>query len=107
MSRAESDALQRERRGTAAALRRAPRGLMVIPGGDGPRSDDDLLRDFLRGQEEAFAELVRRHERAVRAVVRRYAERPDDVLDLAQRAFVRALESARRAPWLRLGRLPP
>jgi RNA polymerase sigma-70 factor (ECF subfamily) len=87
----------------------------VIDGGDGPgadgrpgegRSDDELLRDFRSGDERAFEELVRRHERRVRGVVRRYAERPEDVLDLAQRAFLRALQATRRARWLPLGQPP-
>lgn len=65
-------------------------------------SDESLLRAYQDGSDRAFEELVRRHERTVRAVVRRYAERPDDVLDLAQRAFIRALEAARRPRWLRL-----
>ena len=81
--------------------------LRVIEGGDAARTDEELLQDFLGGREHAFAELVRRHERAVRAVARRYAAQPDDVLDLAQRAFLRALQSARRGRWLGLGRVPP
>jgi len=66
-------------------------------------SDEALLGAYQAGDDRAFEELVRRHQRTVRAVVRRYAERPDDVLDLAQRAFLRALEAARRPRWLRLG----
>lgn len=58
--------------------------------------DSDLVREFLAGDESAFGELVRRHERVVHAIVRRYASTPDDARDLAQRAFVRAFESARR-----------
>src|SRR5512143_3122737 len=85
----------------------AAAGLRVIDGGDAVMTDEELLQEFHRGRESAFAELVRRHQSSVRAVVRRYAERPDDVLDLAQRAFLRALQAARRAPWLRLGRTPP
>ncbi len=81
--------------------------LRVIEGGDSARTDEELLQDFLGGREPAFAELVRRHERSVRAVARRYAAQPDDVLDLAQRAFLRALQSARRGRWLGLGRVPP
>ena len=81
--------------------------LRVIEGGDAARTDEELLQDFLGGREPAFAELVRRHERAVRAVARRYVAQPDDVLDLAQRAFLRALQSARRGRWLGLGRVPP
>lgn len=87
----------------------------MIDGGDAPgaggrpgdgRTDDELLRDFRSGDERAFEELVRRHERRVRGVVRRYAERPEDVLDLAQRAFLRALQATRRARWLPLGQPP-
>lgn len=75
-------------------------------GGSGGRSDQDLLRDFQAGDERAFEDLVRRHQARVRAVVRRYAERPEDVLDLAQRAFLRALEASRRARWLPLSQPP-
>lgn len=100
----------------APARARAPGPeLRVIDGRDGPeaggaagpeRSDEDLLRDFQSGDERAFEELVRRHERRVRGVVRRYAQRPEDVLDLSQRAFLRALQAARRARWLPLGQPP-
>jgi RNA polymerase sigma-70 factor (ECF subfamily) len=74
---------------------------------DDQQSDDQLFRDYLGGREAAFAELVRRHERTVRAVARRYVARPEDVLDLAQRAFLRAIEAGRRGRWVRLGRVPP
>jgi len=40
-------------------------------------------------------------------VVRRYAARPEDVLDLAQRAFLRALVAARRGRWVPFGRRAP
>jgi RNA polymerase sigma-70 factor, ECF subfamily len=86
---------------------RGGRALRLLRGGDAVQSDDDLLRDFHAGRESAFADLVRRHERAVRAVVRRYAERPDDVLDLAQRAFLRALQAARRARLLPFAKAMP
>ncbi len=70
-------------------------------------SDEALLGAYQAGEDRAFEELVRRHQRTVRAVVRRYAEGPDDVLDLAQRAFLRALTAARRPRWLRLGASAP
>jgi RNA polymerase sigma-70 factor (ECF subfamily) len=71
------------------------------------RADDQLVRAFLSGDDEAFGGLVRRHERTVLAVLRRYAQDPDDARDLAQRAFLRAFEAARRAAWLRVkGPLP-
>ena len=59
--------------------------------------DDALCRAFLDGSEAAFGELLRRHQRLVHALVRRYASGPDDALDLTQRAFLRAFEAARRA----------
>ena len=61
------------------------------------RDDGELCRAFLGGDGEAFGELVSRHQRAVYALVRRYASSPDDALDLAQRAFLQAFEAARRA----------
>jgi RNA polymerase sigma-70 factor (ECF subfamily) len=66
-----------------------------------------LLAAYQAGDGGAFEALVRRHQRLVRAVVRRYAERPDDVLDLAQKAFLRALTAARQPRWLRLGARAP
>jgi RNA polymerase sigma-70 factor (ECF subfamily) len=88
------------------SLARVP-SLRLVGGGDAVASDDELVQDFLSGRESAFAELVRRHEQAVRSVVRRYAERPDDVLDLAQRAFLRALQAVRRARLLPFRRAGP
>lgn len=76
--------------------RRGP--LRVIPGGATParREEEALLAAFLVGDDQAFGELVRRHERLVLALVRRYARTPDDAADLAQRTFLRAFEAARR-----------
>ncbi len=71
--------------------------LRVLPGGAGEAARDaELVRAFLVGDEDAFEELWRRHEPAVHAVVRRYARVPEDARDLVQRAFLRALGSARR-----------
>jgi len=106
MNRVVSGAPGREGQGPGGQAGATAR-LRVIEGGDAARTDEELLREFQGGRDSAFSELVRRHERVVRAVVRRYAERPDDVLDLAQRAFVRALEAARRGPLFRIGNRPP
>jgi RNA polymerase sigma-70 factor (ECF subfamily) len=78
------------------------RGLLrVLPGGTSPRTehphDEQLVRLFLLGDEAALGELLRRHERRVLALVRRYAASPDESRDLVQHAFVRALEVARRS----------
>ncbi len=75
-------------------------GLRVVVRDASAPADDALVRGFLAGDDEAFGELVRRHERAVLAVVRRYARSADDARDLAQRAFLRAFQAARRSRWL-------
>ncbi len=71
------------------------------------RDDDALARAFLRGDDAAFGELVRRHQQSVLAVVRRYAPSLDDARDLAQRAFLRAFEAARRSIRFRPGQPVP
>ena len=63
-------------------------------------SDEALVASFLGGDDRAFAELVRRHERAVTGLVRRYAPDPDDARDLVQRAFVKAFTAAARPRFL-------
>jgi RNA polymerase sigma-70 factor (ECF subfamily) len=59
--------------------------------------DDRLCRAFLRGDQSAFEELVRHHQKVVVSLVRRYSPNPEDAADLAQRAFLRAFEAARRS----------
>lgn len=61
------------------------------------KSDDALCRDFLRGNAAAFGELVRRHQRLVFRIARRYCDTPDEAFDLSQRAFLQAFEAAHRA----------
>src|SRR5512143_2429524 len=86
-----------------------PPALRVVAGGVTParREEDALVAAFLVGDDDAFGELVRRNERLVLSIVRRYARTTDDARDLAQRTFLRAFEFARRAlrrgPW-RTGR---
>ena len=62
-----------------------------------PRTDSALCRDFLEGNADAFAELIRRHQELVFRLLRRYTRTADDALDLSQRAFLQAFEAARRA----------
>ena len=74
--------------------------LRVVPGGSegsARREEEALLAAFLVGDDEAFGALVRRHEKLVLSLVRRYARTPEDARDLAQRTFLRAFEAARRA----------
>jgi RNA polymerase sigma-70 factor (ECF subfamily) len=63
------------------------------------RSEADLVEAARRGGREAFAELVRRHERRIYGVVYRMAGNHSDADDLAQEAFLiawRAIGSFRR-----------
>jgi RNA polymerase sigma-70 factor (ECF subfamily) len=71
-------------------------------------SDEALCRAFLAGDEAAFGVLVERHRALVFALVRRYAAGPEDAADLAQQAFLRALEASRRvfARWRAVGPAP-
>src|SRR5512133_943609 len=86
--------------------------LRVVAGGATParREEDALVAAFLVGDDDAFGELVRRNERLVLSIVRRYARTPDDARDLAQRTFLRAFEASRRAlrrgPWARRDAVP-
>jgi RNA polymerase sigma-70 factor (ECF subfamily) len=74
-------------------------GLRVVAGGmtAARREEDALVAAFLVGDDDAFGELFRRHERLVLAIVRRYAASADDAGDLVQRTFLRAFEAARRS----------
>src|SRR6218665_2323129 len=72
----------------------------------GPEPDDEALcRAFLAGDEAAFGTLVARHRVLVLSLMRRYASAPEDAADLAQQAFLRALEASRRR--FSPSRLPP
>jgi RNA polymerase sigma-70 factor (ECF subfamily) len=60
--------------------------------------DDALLMSASAGDVDAFAELVRRHEHRIRAVLRRLLDDPRDVEEATQDSFVQAwrnLESFR------------
>jgi RNA polymerase sigma-70 factor (ECF subfamily) len=54
------------------------------------RPEDSLVEDARRGGREAFAELVRRHERRVYGIVLRLVRDPADADDLAQEVFMTA-----------------
>jgi RNA polymerase sigma-70 factor (ECF subfamily) len=84
---------------TNEAIERGRPRLQVLPGGraGAPRDEDALLGAWLAGDDEAFGELVVRHQALVLAIVRRHAATPEDARDLVQRTFLRAFEGARRA----------
>ncbi|HTT71651.1 MAG TPA: sigma-70 family RNA polymerase sigma factor [Anaeromyxobacteraceae bacterium] len=86
---------------TRRALRLVDDGVKTFDRNEADRADAPLLRAFLAGDEQAFGALVRRHQSTVLALLRRYAPDPDDARDLAQRAFIKAFEAARRSFWLR------
>jgi RNA polymerase sigma-70 factor (ECF subfamily) len=56
--------------------------------------DAELLEAFRQGDAKAFEALVRRYQRPVLAIARRFAKDQDDAEDLAQRAFIQASERA-------------
>jgi RNA polymerase sigma-70 factor (ECF subfamily) len=59
------------------------------PGSDG---DLEVVARFKGGDRTAFDELVRRYERPILALVKRYVAVEEDAKDVAQRTFVRVLE---------------
>jgi RNA polymerase sigma-70 factor, ECF subfamily len=74
----------------------AGRPLFETPG---ETAADPAIRRALAGDERAFEEIVRSHERRVYALARRLLGRPEDAEDAAQEAFLRLFRS--------LGRLDP
>ena len=71
------------------------------------QSDAQLVQDVLTGSEAAYALLVGRYERPVRAVALRLLHHPDAAADVAQEAFVRAWQQLPKlrnpkafGPWL-------
>src|SRR4051812_50024354 len=60
----------------------------------GDLGDAELLDAFRAGDVRAFETLVRRYQRAVLAIARRFARDEDDAEDLSQRAFINASERA-------------
>lgn len=56
----------------------------------GPKPDAELVRLARDGDLDAFAEIVRRHERRLRAAVQRILDDPRDVEEAVQDSFVLA-----------------
>jgi RNA polymerase sigma-70 factor (ECF subfamily) len=54
--------------------------------------DRELVDRFVAGERSAFDTLVRRHQKGVWRLVRRYVKRDADASDVAQQAFVRAFK---------------
>src|SRR3954467_4704450 len=60
----------------------------------GDLEDAALLDAFRAGDVRAFETLVRRYQRPVLTIARRFAHDPDEAEDLAQRAFINASQRA-------------
>jgi RNA polymerase sigma-70 factor (ECF subfamily) len=54
--------------------------------------DQELVERFRRGEPAAFDGLVRRHQKGVWRMVRRYVKSDADAADVTQQVFVRALK---------------
>lgn len=59
-------------------------------------SDRELMRRLARGEREALELLMQRHYARLYRIALGYVRRPDDALDVAQEAFVKAFQNARR-----------
>jgi len=70
--------------------------ISVALGNDLAEIDEARLIDLARGDGEAFAELYRRHLRAVFSYLLTYVDSVDDAADLTQIVFLRAFESLPR-----------
>lgn len=60
------------------------------------RSDEELLRSFLDGDQTSFADLIDRHEDRIFALAYRMTGQRSDALDATQEAFVSAFRQAGR-----------
>lgn len=64
--------------------------------GEAQPTDLELVNRSRDGDDSAYATIVRRYQRAVRATAARFLDSPDDVDDLAQDCFVQAYEQLHR-----------
>jgi RNA polymerase sigma-70 factor, ECF subfamily len=65
-------------------------GAMNVPIGEPP--DERLIRSTLAGDDEAFAELVRRHKRKIFGIAARFARNDAELNDICQEIFVKAYQ---------------
>jgi RNA polymerase sigma-70 factor (ECF subfamily) len=59
-------------------------------------TDNDLVRSVLKGEKDAFAELVERHTSVVYKFTYRYLRNGEDAEDVTQEAFVRAWKNLKK-----------
>jgi RNA polymerase sigma-70 factor (ECF subfamily) len=74
----------------------AVRGHVPKPSGTGTTDDRELVRRAQGEDQEAYEELVRRHQHRVFAVAGGILRRREDVEDIAQQVFVKAYFSLKR-----------
>lgn len=60
------------------------------------RSDQELVREFKKGNENGFDELVRRYQQRIYNLAWRMVRNQEDALELSQEAFVRAYAALRK-----------
>ena len=68
---------------------------VTVEEGFGP-SDSQLMEETARGDREAFASLIGRHQRLVLSIAARYLGDRDEAEDAAQEVFIRLWHGARR-----------
>ena len=74
--------------------------LIAGAGADGP-TDEELLASFFEGRNEAFGELVARHQGAVFRLVRRFVSSAEEAGELTQEVFLKVFESFTQRKWNR------
>src|SRR5215510_6824150 len=72
-----------------------------------PGSDRELMERLARGERDALAGLIERHQRRLYRICLSYLRSADDALDAVQETFVKAFQNAARwdgsaevGPWL-------
>lgn len=60
------------------------------------RSDQELVHECLRGDKEAFRELVERYQRKIASLAMGMVHNQDDAMEIAQETFIRAYENLER-----------
>jgi len=62
----------------------------------GAPTDEGLIKTALCGDDEAFAELVRRHKRKVFTIVARYARNDGELDDVCQEIFIKMYQNLKK-----------
>jgi RNA polymerase sigma factor (sigma-70 family) len=55
--------------------------------------DTTLVKEFLRGDTEAFSELVRKYSRSLTMMILKMVKDPEEAKDISQQAFLKAYEA--------------